>query len=119
MGHSVSDLKYHQKNNFAQCRHIANAYDPHRHRDVRLYHIPGDFTIVGVSDGTDTWIAPTSCNPFSVDVVRLYERIRNGEILEAPNQVRKRVLVNPIPSQVPSTPTTTRTRIHVNPLVQR
>lgn len=115
MGPSVSDLKYHQKSNFAQCRHIANAYDPHRLRDVKLYHIPGDFTVVGVSDGVDTWIAPTACNPFSVDVVRLYERIRNGEILEAPNQVRKRIVVA-LPQLAP-TPTTTRTRIHVNPLV--
>lgn len=127
----MSDYKHHMKSHFAGCRHLANAYDPHRQRDVKLFHIPGDFTVVGVDDGTDSWIAPTMCNPFSVDVVKLYERIRSGAIIEAPGLHRVRVVVRPpttqkvaavatpppapVPAAVPPVTTTPRVIIRNRP----
>ena len=130
----MPDYKHHMHNQFSACRLLANAYDPYRRREVRLFHIPGDFTTVGVCDGTDAWIAPAAANPFSVDVLKLYQRIQAGEIIETPGMVRKRVVVKPPhsavqPSTVPAkafqaqpdqqaanTTTIVRKRVHVTPL---
>jgi hypothetical protein len=54
--------------------------------------LPGEFEIVGVSDGTDAWIAPVSGDPFSVSVKRILEDIRSGK-MPAQQRQRTRVLV--------------------------
>lgn len=90
------------KNHFAGCRVLANARDEHRGRDVKIFQVPGEFDFVGVSDGTDVWIAPTGINPFSVDVPRILADIRAGK--EPPTvqpSMRRRLpptLTNPLPA---------------------
>ena len=71
-------------NNFAGCRLIAHARDPHRNRDVSIYLMPGNLTEVGVTDGVDKWICPVICNPFSVDIIKLVRAISNGEPIPTP-----------------------------------
>lgn len=78
----MADWKHHIGAKFSSCRHIANARDPHRERDVRLYHIPGEFDYVGVNDGTDCWICPVAADPFSAGVKRLLEDVRAGKPIE-------------------------------------
>lgn len=46
------------------CRLIARAFDKCRQRRVKLYAVPGYWDVVGVSDGTDAWIAPASAGLF-------------------------------------------------------
>lgn len=46
------------------CRLIARAYDKCRDRRVTLHAIPGYYDCVGVTDGTDAWIAPAVTGPF-------------------------------------------------------
>ena len=67
------------KNHWEGCRLLAEARDNHRNRDVRIYMVPGEFDIVGVSDGTDAWVAPVAIDPFSVSVKRILEDIRAGK----------------------------------------
>lgn len=85
----MANYKLHMNSKFASCRLLAHARDNHRNRDVKLYAIPGEFDVVGVSDGVDVWIAPTSINPFSVNVKQLLEKLARGEDL-TPAPLRRR-----------------------------
>lgn len=88
------------ENHFAGCRLIAKAYDHCRSRDVSLFAIPGEFQVVGVSDGTDCWMAPVIADPFSVRVQSLLDMLREGKPLPAIGKARQRVLIAPeAPSQ--------------------
>ena len=72
-------LKDHFNNFFQHCRLLAETFDVHRHRNVKVYMIPGELSVVGVTDGVDCWAAPTVINPFSCDVPDLLRRILAGE----------------------------------------
>jgi hypothetical protein len=67
------------------CRLIARAYDKCRERRVQLYAIPGHYDCVGVSDGTDAWVAPASAGLFfgtsSGDCADIMRRLQAGEPL--------------------------------------
>lgn len=73
------NYKYYLNSQFAGCRLLAETYDEHRKRDVRVYMVPGQFDVVGVCDGTDSWVAPAIINPFSCDVLGMLKRIASGE----------------------------------------
>lgn len=105
----MPDYKRHMSNKFASCRLLATARDVHRNRDVKVFMLPGDFDAVGVSDGVDVWIAPTTINPFSVDVRKLLGEIRAGGDPAAVTASPRRKLVVPQP-EVTTTP---RRRLHV------
>ena len=64
---------------FAGCRLLAKARDNCRNRDVSIYQVPGEFETVGVSDGTDCWMAPVAADPFSVSVKRILDDLREGK----------------------------------------
>lgn len=99
---------------FSTCRLLAEAYDPYRKRQVKLYALPGEFSYVGVTDTTDAWVAPASASIFSVDVVRLLNRIRAGED-PRPVMARLRVRVSvPEPQEQPQTTATARSRVRVH-----
>lgn len=68
----------HLRSHFGSCRRLAKARDEHRNRDVTLFLIPGEFDIVGVSDGVDAWVSPVAINPFSVNVSRILRDIQEG-----------------------------------------
>lgn len=80
------------------CRLIARAHDRCRDRRVELYAVPGHWDVVGVSDGTDAWIAPCSAGLFfataSGDCADLMRRLQAGEELppipDAPPRARTR-----------------------------
>lgn len=67
------------------CRLIARAYDKHRERRVTIHAVPGYYDCVGVSDGTDAWIAPASAGLFfgtaTGDCADLMRRLQAGEPL--------------------------------------
>lgn len=73
---------------FSGCRLLAHARDEHRGRDVKLFKIPGHWDVVGVTDGTDSWIAPTAAGPFfktaDGDVADIMRRLQAGEELPPP-----------------------------------
>lgn len=97
---------------FSTCRLLAEAYDPYRKREVKLYALPGEFSYVGVSDSTDAWVAPASASIFSVDVVRLLDKIRAGED-PRPVVARLRVRV-PVTEAQEQPQTTARSRVRVH-----
>jgi hypothetical protein len=78
------------KRKFEGCREIARGRDLHRQRDVRIYYCPGEFDHVGVHDGTDWWIAPVIADPFSVNVPRIMQQLRDGKPVEEIKVERKR-----------------------------
>lgn len=78
---------------FEGCRCIAHARDPHRERDVKIYAVPGEFDLVGVSDGTDVWIAPVIADPFSVSIKRIMEIMKAGGQPPPIHRQRHRVVV--------------------------
>jgi len=52
---------------------------------VKIFELPGLDECVGVSDGTDAWIAPVVADPFSVNIKRVLEQFRNGtHVLNSP-----------------------------------
>lgn len=75
---------------FSSCQLLAEARDPHRNRDVKLYKLPGEFAYVGVSDGVESWIAPAVASIFSVNVVRILQDIAAGKKPVAEASMRRR-----------------------------
>lgn len=67
------------QSHFAGCRLLAHARDTCRNRQVKVYALPGEFDVVGVSDGVDAWMAPVVADPFTVNVGRLLQQIREGK----------------------------------------
>lgn len=80
----MANFKHYFMNDFAGCRLIAKAFDQHRHREVSIYLLPGQFEYVGVSDGTDKWIAPVIAEPFSVNIREIILAIQNKEEIKLP-----------------------------------
>ena len=72
-------FKHHISNGFTSCRLLAKTFDIYRHRAVKVFALPGEFEFVGVSDGTDNWVAPVSINPFSCNVREILGKIQAGE----------------------------------------
>ncbi len=74
-------------NDFSGCRLIAYGYDVYREREVRVYLMPGDYENVGMTDGTDKWIAPTVADPFGnkgLNIARLVKDISEGKEVAPP-----------------------------------
>jgi hypothetical protein len=103
---------------FTNCRLIARAYDNCRGREVTLHAIPGEWDVVGVSDGTDAWIAPASAGLFFAtatgNCADLLRRLKAGETLppvpDAPNgRARTRVRLEDDQEQTPRS----RTRVRI------
>lgn len=75
----MSKFNTYFNNDFSGCRLLAKAYDHCRDRNVNIYLVPGFDDCVGVSDGTDKWIAPVIADPFSVNVAQIIADIRDGK----------------------------------------
>lgn len=72
---------------FRGCQVLAHAYDKCRQRDVSIHRIPGEWECVGVTDGTDAWIAPVIRGAqyfHSVDTWQILEDLRNGKTITSP-----------------------------------
>lgn len=105
----MSRYNHHFQNHFSSCRLLAKAHDPYRQRNVELRMLPGEFDVVGVTDGTDAWVAPVAGDPFRVNIARLIEDVRNGR---KPEIRKPRIRV--VEASEPEIPTTKpRRRIHV------
>lgn len=63
---------------YAGCLLLAYAHDNYRDREVRIYRIPGAEDAVGITDGTDYWIAPVAPSLFSVDVRKIMRDLYDG-----------------------------------------
>ncbi len=76
----MSQFNRYMGNHFAGCRLLGEGQDLWRHRQVKIYFIPGRQDVVGVSDGVDSWIAPagTGIDYFSVPVARLMRELSEG-----------------------------------------
>lgn len=74
-------MKYNDdmKQHFDGRRLLAEAFDIHRNREVRIYMLDGTWEYVGVSDSVDAWIAPVVAEPFSVNLQRIFDAIRGGK----------------------------------------
>lgn len=105
---------------FRGLRLLVEGEDPHRGRPVKIYAIPGDFSIVGVTDTIDAWIAPTTVAPSPLfDKVRkaLYA-LQRGEpvpnaVEEAAAPVRRRLTALSAPQTDTPTQDTPRRRVTV------
>lgn len=96
-------------NHFSNCTTLVEGYDPHRDRKVLIKIIPGDFSIVGVTDGVDAWVAPLSVAPSELfDLVRkaMEEYLKTSKVPAASSLSRRRPLTLP----PPETPTPTLRR---------
>lgn len=67
------------------CRLIARAVDKCRERRVEIFAMPGHYDVVGVTDGTDAWVAPASAGLFfhtaTGDCSDIMRRLQAGEEL--------------------------------------
>lgn len=86
----------HMNNHFSGCRLLAKAYDPYRFRNVELRLIPGEFDVIGITDGVDAWVSPTCIDPFSVGLPKLIEEFRlTGKVSNIDTTVRTRHVIPP------------------------
>lgn len=65
-------------NHFSGCQHLASTHDQNRNRNVKIYRVPGIADFVGITDGTDCWMAPVSHSLFRVDIKRLLDDMQAG-----------------------------------------
>lgn len=90
----MPNYKHYMNHGFAGCRLLAESYDPYRDRPVKLYLMPSIPDAVGVTDGTDSWIAPMVADIFRVNIVDIVRRIESGEdvpVVRSSLQKRARV----------------------------
>lgn len=73
----MNAYKHHFANHFKSCRLLGKGHDPHRNREVEFRAIPGNFDLVGITDGVDAWICPAS-SPFILKIKQALEQIRGG-----------------------------------------
>jgi len=102
---------------FRGCTLLYQGYDANRNRPAKFYAIPGDFSVVGYSDDTDTFMVPTSSTYTYLPkaVTEALAAIQRGEDFHyvPPEPARKRITVNIPALQSPAAaPVTTRKRIH-------
>lgn len=100
----VSRFNGHFANHFSSCLLLARAHDPYRQREVQLRLLPGEFDYVGITDGTDAWIAPVAGDPFSVGIKRILDELRQGKMPTVPAALVRRErkqLVAPVLEQAP------------------
>jgi hypothetical protein len=69
---------HHLQNHFKSCRLLKRGRDPHRERDVEYRLLPGEFEVVGIFDGVDSFVAQVS-KEFMPDIFRIMEQIREGQ----------------------------------------
>lgn len=104
--------KHHLTNHWAGCRLLAETRDHCRNRPVKLYAIPGEFEHVGVTDGTDSWVAPAVAQVFGVDVRNLLGKLRAGEdVKPVVFAARTRIRAAAVPVE-PTANLTKRSRVH-------
>lgn len=80
----MANFAHYFNSRFAGCRLLALTWDHCRHRDVKIYQVPGHMDCVGVSDGVDRWIAPVAPDLFSVDIQKLLRDLQEGENIKLP-----------------------------------
>ena len=73
-------MKYNHlfESHFQGCLHLASYHDSHRKRDAKVFMVPGDHEIVGISDGVDSWIAPANTSVAGYSLLALLESVRAG-----------------------------------------
>lgn len=101
----------HFANHFGSCRLLKTGRDPHRERDVKIYALPGEFDVVGITDGTDSWVAPVATG-FLEDVRKMLQRIQSGTDLPATTTTTRRQVT-------PHKPVTQQSQIHETAKVPR
>jgi hypothetical protein len=91
-------------NHFRDCRLLVTGFDPHRQREMRVHLIPGEFDYVGVTDGVDAWIAPSSVAPSDLfeKVRAALADIRAGREPKPAGSTRRRVLIDDDPQPSPT-----------------
>lgn len=116
----MSRFNSHFRNSFGTCRLIAKAWDHCRNRDVNIYQIPGEHDVVGIHDGTDSWVAPIRDEIFSVPIAKLVSDLHNGIQIKLPvvcgqpiKTARRRLISDgdPNPLPAPNQPILTRRRV--------
>ena len=105
----MSRYNHHLMNHFGACRLLKSAHDPHRDRPVKIYAIPGEFDVVGITDGTDAWIGPVSTG-FLEDVRKMLQRIQAGDDVVVSPTGRRVIARLPEPHQLPVSETAKRIR---------
>lgn len=92
----MANWKTYMANHFGSCLVLAHARDNCRQRDVKICAIPGEVEAVGITDGTDAWIAPVTADCFSVNVRRLMDDLHAGKFVRAEAYAPRRERKQPI-----------------------
>lgn len=103
----MNRFNQYMNSHFSGCRLLARALDDCRNRRVTIHQIPGFWDVVGVTDGTDAWIAPAAAAPYfktaTGDVADIMRRLAAGEdvgpVPDAPPVRQRRALVTEQPAE--------------------
>lgn len=89
----MNRFNQHFSTHFSSCLTLVEGHDPHRDRRVVVKAIPGEFEVVGITDGVDAWVAPITVAPSALfDKVRVaMDALRKGKPMPEPT-VRRRPL---------------------------
>ena len=100
----MSRFNHYFQNQFAGCVVLAMGRDEARGRDVRIVALPGEFTVVGLCDGTDAWVAPVNAigSPLLARAKMIMDEIRAGKDPK-PAHTRRKLQLDPDPPPEPAT----------------
>lgn len=111
----MPDYKHYMNNGMRGCRLIAYKHDPHRNRDVRAFAVPGQFDVVLLTDGVDSWVCPAmKGHPYFDDYWQLLNKIANGEPIPPPTPIVHRARVRAAAEPQPD-PEPARKRVRIQP----
>jgi hypothetical protein len=93
----VSRFNHYFQNQFAGCVVLAIGRDEGRDRDVRIVALPGEFSVVGLCDGTDTWVAGVNSmgSPLIAQAAARLKMLADGTLHLTPTPgARRRITVS-------------------------
>lgn len=108
----MTRFNHHFANHFGGCQLLFTGQDPHRGREVQVRLIPGEWDVVGLTDGTDAWVAPVNAigSPLLARAKMIMDEIRAGKPPRTA-ATRRKLLLDDDPQPEPSARPRTRLTI--------
>lgn len=101
----MSRFNHYFQNQFAGCVVLAIGRDESRDRDIRVVALPGEFTMVGLADGVDAWVAGVNSmgSPLIAQAAARLKLLANGTLHLTPTPGARRRAVLSLEDDPPQT----------------
>lgn len=93
---ATNRFNHYMNTHFSGCVLLMQMLDAGRGRTMSFYQIPGEWDLAGITDGTDSFVVPTTtADPTSAKLKKILEDLRNGKQPEITPLLRRRAVAAP------------------------